>query len=246
MEGDLRVNKQKKVYRLDGTLRAVRGRYDLALGSIGALSREFQVDQGTVRYTGTPDLNAELNISARHVVRSVSGEEIPIIARISGTLYVPKVSLESDGTRQLSEADLTSYLLFGAPVSSALSGTTGNFVAASLFNSLASELTGKAGFDVFEVKYGASGGKTSAGAQAQVTFGKQIGSKTFLLGSGYFCSSNSSTNFGASLQYRFNRSLRAQLGIEPRTQFCSLSSSLVQQEQLGYQFGTDIFFEREF
>ena len=61
---------------------------------VGFVTRDFQVDRGTVRYFGTPDLNAELDIPATHTVQA-EGEDIPIIAKITGTLLLPKLSLES-------------------------------------------------------------------------------------------------------------------------------------------------------
>lgn len=250
IEGDLRANKQRKAYRFDGTAHAVRGRYSLAIGSFGGLAtRDFSVEQGTVRYTGTPDLNADLDIQARHVVRTLKGEQIPVIARITGTLYTPKVALTTDGERQYSEADLTAYLVLGSSVGDLNVGQSGLFAGATLFNTLLGQLAGSAKlpFDVFEVRVGAGAGK-SASSQYQITVGKQIGAKTFLLGSTFLCQTSGSPidpKFGASLQYRFNRTLRAQFGIEPQKQFCAVNSSFLQTAQ-GYQFGADIFYEKEF
>ena len=77
------------------------------------MTRDFTVQRGSVRYFG--DLNAALDIRAVHVVRAVRGEEIPVIADISGTLYAPKVTLESTFNPPISETDLVSYLVTGYP-----------------------------------------------------------------------------------------------------------------------------------
>ena len=59
--------------------------------------RDFTVEEGTVRYFGTPDLNAELNITAKYIAEDIdTRQEIEIIARITGTLIQPKLALESD------------------------------------------------------------------------------------------------------------------------------------------------------
>ena len=89
LEGRLRVNKNRKVYRIDGTLDTPRGTYTLNIPPL--LNRTFAVERGTVRYFG--DLNAELDVEARHVVRDVQGGDVPVIAHISGTLEVPKLTL---------------------------------------------------------------------------------------------------------------------------------------------------------
>ena len=104
----------------------MRGNYALKIG--GIVTRDFTVERGTVRYFGTPDLNAELDIEARHVVEAqVNGnEEIPVIARITGTMLQPKLELRTDATANrptLSQTELVSYLMFGRPTFS-LQGPT--------------------------------------------------------------------------------------------------------------------------
>ena len=52
-------------------------------------------------------------------MRSVRGEEIPVIASIEGTLYAPKLRLESTLRPPISETDLVSYLITGYPANEA-------------------------------------------------------------------------------------------------------------------------------
>ena len=118
LDGKLRVEKVRSVYRLDGTLHAVRGTYRLS--PIPGFSRDFEVVRGDVRYFGTPDLNAELDIQAKHVVRTTKGAELPVMARVTGTLFDPKLKLESTQRPPLSELDIVSYLITGAPASEAM------------------------------------------------------------------------------------------------------------------------------
>ncbi len=72
LDGETQVSKEGKEYQPIGTLQAPRGSYTL---KIGPVTRDFTVTRGEVRYIGT--LDAELDIEARHTVRSVRGEEIP-------------------------------------------------------------------------------------------------------------------------------------------------------------------------
>ena len=58
------------------------------------LHPDFEVVRGDVRYFGTPDLNAELDIEAQHVVRTLRNEELPVIALVTGTLFDPKLTLD--------------------------------------------------------------------------------------------------------------------------------------------------------
>jgi translocation and assembly module TamB len=104
---------------LDGTLRAERGTYSLALDPTGYfLRREFQVEGGTITFYGASGLDPELNISALHTVRTANGEDIRIRVRLTGPIYPnPIVTLESAESFQLGQSDLVSYLLFGQPSS---------------------------------------------------------------------------------------------------------------------------------
>src|SRR5947207_5782391 len=116
LAGSVRLTKQRNQYLVSGTLQAVRGTYRLKVGSV--LSREFVVTEGTVRYFGTPDQDAALDIRAKHVVHPVptpalhNPEDISVVAHIGGTLLVPKVTLEAE-KRELSQTEIISYLLFG-------------------------------------------------------------------------------------------------------------------------------------
>ena len=85
LDGEVRVSKVGREYQPIGTLQAPRGSYTL---KIGPVTRDFTVTRGEVRYIGT--LDAGLDIEARHTVRSVRGEDIPVIASIEGTLYAPE------------------------------------------------------------------------------------------------------------------------------------------------------------
>src|SRR5207249_5941482 len=116
LAGSVRLIKQRDQYLVSGTLQAVRGTYRLKVGSV--LSREFVVTEGTVKYFGTPDQDAALDIAAKHVVHPVptqaqrNPEDITVVAHITGTLLVPKVTLEAE-KRKLSQTEIISYLLFG-------------------------------------------------------------------------------------------------------------------------------------
>jgi translocation and assembly module TamB len=253
LDGSVRVTKAGQDYQPTGTLNAQRGSYTL---KVGPVTRDFTVNRGQVQYIG--NLNANLDIQARHTVRAVRGEEIPIIANIGGTLYAPKVTLESTLRPPISETDLVSYLVTGYPANEATQVGQGNMVQSALayFSSaLSSELERAliqdfgVPIDLIEIRPGVT--TTGNGnAPTQVAAGWQIGRKTFLTFNAGFCpdfSQFSTRNIGASLEFRFSREWRLQSSVEPTYQSCSgstFTNPFLSSNR--YQIGADILWEREF
>lgn len=258
LEGRLRVNKTRKVYRMDGSLNTPRGTYTLKAG--GFINRTFTVERGTVRYFG--DLNAELDVQARHVVKTSQGSssDIPVIAHITGTLEVPKLELTSAPDRPpMSEPELISVLMLGTTNASAVAqlGTREQQVAAAgalALTGLTSELQRALTSDfngILEIRPGiATSGLSNISASAtQVAIGRAITSKLFVTANAGFCFSNASTlsakNIGASLEYRFRRELRMVLSAEPlQTCFATGTDGFLTNKR--YQFGAELRWDRDY
>jgi hypothetical protein len=100
---------------LVGDLFAVRGVYSV-------LGRQFQVQEGTVRFQGIPGINPELEITALNRLRTFEGDRFDVIATVGGTLLTPRVSLSSNAPFPIGESDLVSYLIFGRPTYALASG----------------------------------------------------------------------------------------------------------------------------
>jgi translocation and assembly module TamB len=248
--GEVVLSKSSRTYTPSGTLDALRGTYTL---KIGPVTRDFTVERGSVRYFG--DLNAALDIRAVHVVRAVRGEEIPVIANITGTLYAPKVTLESTFNPPISETDLVSYLVTGYPANEAVFGGQANALATGLsyFSSaLSSELERAliqdlgVPLDLIEIRPGVSSGRSVS--ISQLAAGWQLGSKTFITLNAGFCPENlgqfSYNNLGASLEFRFSREWSLQTSVEPTLSSCRRDFGI--QISNPYQIGSDIRWEREF
>jgi translocation and assembly module TamB len=253
LEGSLQVSKVGKTYQPTGTLNAPRGSYTLKLGPI---ARDFTVTRGDVRYFG--DLDAGLDIEARHTVRPVRGDEIPIIAHIEGTLQQPKLSLESTFRPPISETDLVSYLITGLPVNEATQlGQTGalqtglGYFSSALSSELERALIQDIGvpIDLIEIRPGVATG-AGTGSLTQLAAGWQIGRKSFVTLNAGFCpdfSQFSYENIGASFEFRFSREWRLQSAIEPSIQSCTGLTRLTSlARENPYQVGFDILWEREF
>jgi translocation and assembly module TamB len=253
LAGRVTVSKVKREYRPVGTLDAVRGTYAL---KIGPVTRDFTVDSGSVRYFGTPDLNAELNISARHIVRTVrTNEEIPVIAQITGTLFNPKLALESTVRPPIPETDLASYLIFGAPASDAVAAgqqTALQSALAAFSSEVERFLVSDLGVPIDYVEFQPGLSTGGGAAVSRFAFGWRVGAKSFITLNAGFCGGAAQAtpfgaeNFGASFEYRFSRAWRFQTSFEPTFTNCSLAGYNSTFTTARYQIGADVFWEREF
>ncbi|MEZ4422206.1 MAG: translocation/assembly module TamB [Gemmatimonadota bacterium] len=109
MAGDLLLtfDRAGRTVAMLGDLTALRGTYRV-------VGRQFEVEDGTVRFLGTPGVNPTLEITAQNRLRVEGGSAVDITAAVTGTMLRPEVALTSDlpgATRE----DLISYLLFGRP-----------------------------------------------------------------------------------------------------------------------------------
>ena len=253
------ADKVRDEYLVSGTLNALRGTYTL---KIGPVTRDFTVQRGTITYFGTPDLNAELDIRAQHIVQSAEGD-IPIIAIIEGTLLQPRLTLTSSNQWQaLAEVDLVSYLMFGVPSSeAALLGRAGTALAAAgyLTSAFTAELERALitdlglPVDLIEIRPAIAAGGARTGLEVtQLVVGWQFGRKVFLTVNAGVCGNEvgsfGTENVGAALQLRFSNEWRSQLSLEPTFRACRLQgvSNPFGRGRAEYQIGGDLLYEKEF
>lgn len=258
LTGSVRLTKRRNFYLVSGSLQAVRGTYRL---KVGVLSREFVVTQGTVKYFGTPDQDAALDIEARHVVHPVptpsqrNPEDITVVAHITGTLLVPKVTLEAE-KRDLSQTELISYLLFGKSTVD-LGGDQGGIadqraVVQSALSVLSGEIeqqivSGGVPVDYVEIRPG-GGGQGDPLLGWQFAVGRQLGSKTFLVVNAGFCGGRPvyvGNTLGVSLQFRISPEWRTEASFEP-AQTCVDPSAETLGTTVPRQVGLDLFWEKRF
>lgn len=253
MEGAVTVRKTGSQYLVNGDLSTPRGRYTLRLG--GFLTTDFDVERGSVRFFGTPDLNASIDLEAKHLARTEGGDELPVIARITGTIQVPKVEL-SVANSQLPQVEIISYLIFGRP-SSQLGSGSDRLALQSAVGLLAGE-TGRAlgqnlGLDLFQFSAELPLNANSGATFNRLAIGKQLGEKWFVTANAGFCFGGddagqiTARNFGASLEYRFAREWRVQASAEPvQTCVTNRLSDAFSSVARRYQFGADLFWEKEY
>jgi translocation and assembly module TamB len=244
-------------YRLDGTLRAVRGTYRLV---VGPTSKEFRVTRGTVRFFGTPDFNPVLDIVAEHSVQSVSGANLVVRVVIGGTLQVPKLSLESDERPPLTESEIVSYLLFGRASFeqpsgvAATAGTSEQAIFQAAMAGLAGVVSGELEqtlvanlgipVDYVAIRPGA-GTVGDIFGSTRVEAGSQIGKRTFLTLNAGLCQvarGLSSQTLGASIEYRLLAHWAVEASIEPTSQECRPAGFQI-RPPAPYQVGFDLFWQ---
>ncbi len=252
LAGAVFVSKLRNRYRIDGTLQAPRGTYrlQLALGT----TREFTVTRGDVRYFGTPDLNADLNIDARHLVRTVRGEDVTVSVNIGGTLYEPQLTLSSDIRPPISDTEIISYLLFGAPSVQAGAVATGfetRLLSQQIFGALSSQLEYSliadlgVPLDYLQIRPTTATGEVSG---LEVAVGKQFrvwGRPAFLTASPRLCPRQrflDPENLGASLEFRLSRRWLLAASADPRGSCEALTTPLAGRYQLGF----DLFWETSY
>ncbi|HEX7123121.1 MAG TPA: translocation/assembly module TamB domain-containing protein [Gemmatimonadaceae bacterium] len=233
----------RPILALEGALRTERGYYIL---NIGLVRRTFTIDSGEVRFFGDTTIgNAELDITATHRVRQISTtlsgrHDVRIGARLSGTVNRPDVSLFSADSVTLSESDLISYLVTGAPSF----GIGGSFrenaatASAILFGSATSLLTSRFSgglFDFVEIQTAADQLRTTRIRDsdrfllgAQLGLGMQLNDRTFftlntgLCPFGQLFRSGSSIDpmsiagsMGAQIEHRFGTGYGVSASLEP-------------------------------
>ncbi len=245
------MSKLRDRYRLDGTLEAPRGTYRLQLG-LGN-TREFAVTRGEVRYFGTSDLNADVDIDARHVVRAVRGEDVTVFVHIAGSLYEPTLTLSSDIRPAISETEIISYLLVGAPSFQAGVGASGfesRIISQQLLGPLSSQLEYSLisdlgiPLDYLQIRPAATTGVLSG---LEIAFGKQfrvLGTTAFLTASPRICPREQFVNpeVGASLEFRLSRQWLIAASVDPLRSCETLTTPLA----ASYQFGLDLFWEKSY
>ena len=257
LEGAVYLSHARGQYRLDGTLQAPRGRYRLQLGltqGVGAL-REFRVTRGQVRYLGTPDLNADLDIDAEHKVNTVTvrGEILTVFVNIGGTLYEPSLTLTSDARPALAETEILSYLLVGAPSVQAGTETTGFqtwLLWQQAFGAVSSQLEyaliSDVGIPLDYIQIRPETGTTGGLAGAELALGKRFevfGTTAFLRASPRFCQNRTTPlDIGASLEFRLTQRWLIAASVDPLRSCETLTPTLAQR----YQFGLDVLWEKRY
>jgi translocation and assembly module TamB len=244
-----------------------RGTYQLNLG----LARPtFDVERGTIRFFGDPDLDPALDIAALHVVRqqrpNSNRQDVRIRVQMGGTLNQPTLTLASADNPPLPESDMLSYLVTGEPAY-ALFGSRyaeqGATLALRLASSYLSSRLAGGRFDLVQVEPtalnpGEASNLRQSGlgilAATRIGVGGQLGERTFLSVTTGLCGlapqgsgtgdalSLFAQGLGVKLERQFDRRFSAALGIEPGSsaQTCGRLGASRTFQQTPPQVGFDL------
>lgn len=248
---------------LDGILRTEQGTYLLDLG---VTQRALTIEGGELRFFGDADLNPALDIRALHVIRQFSANnisarnDIRIRVKLQGTFLQPRLTFESADSLVLSESDLISYLVTGAP-SLEIGGTRGSgpsvssFVTSALSGYLSRALTGRF-FDQVQIQAASNNSQQQGTAFSQARtalfnglqfgLGKQINDRTWVSFQAGLCSTQSQQNplslesIGLKIEHRLKQGYGVSFGLEPPTRalFCGIERGFAPTPK---QFGLDIY-----
>lgn len=247
LTGQVLVGKVGDQYRVAGTLATPRGTYRLPFGrGVGVAElvvREFDVTGGQVQYFGTPDLNADIDIDGRYVVRTTRGQDIEVLVNVGGTLYSPVITLTSDVRPELPQDEIISYLLFNAPSVEISGGAVPLEILGALSSQLVSPLISGLGLplDYFRIRP-----PTQGLSGTEIAMGWQWSEKTFVTLSPRICQQQQrglTSNFGASLEYRFSPNWHFAASRDP-VNACTLTGGAFYSSRS--QFGLDLFWEKRY
>jgi len=97
--GDILLSGRADAPRLTGALRPVRGRFFL-------MGKNFRLEQGSIRFTGSEDIDPVLDLTAEYKANALTA-----LVRVTGSASRPKILLTS--RPPLPESEIASQVLFG-------------------------------------------------------------------------------------------------------------------------------------
>ncbi len=203
ISGDLELVKDGPDFELFGSIKTVRGTYDL-------YGKRFDLQKGNFHFQGGATLDPEIDIEAKHLFRGLEGNKDDLRLFITGRMLAPNLRFTLNGNA-IEETDAISYLVFGrafdqltqgektnlAQQPVALGGSTFSAALASqVLGQISSTLQNRLNLDVIEFQ-----GEQNW-RQATFIVGKYITNDLFLSYQRRF-------NFG-----RFNEAVPEQVAIE--------------------------------
>jgi autotransporter translocation and assembly factor TamB len=174
LAGDLGIDKEPfGPVRLGGLVRLVRGWYAFQ-------GRRFELEEGTIRFSGAVPLEPLFDVTA--VYRTA---EYRIVVRVSGAGSKPELTLASDPP--LEQADVLAVLLFGKPTSQLGRGESQDLqrqaiglAAGYVMPELRSSVMNTLGLDTLDVSLPQEGEGTGRDRAGRVSVGRYVAPDLFV------------------------------------------------------------------
>jgi autotransporter translocation and assembly factor TamB len=251
--GDLDISRSGGATRVTGDLEAKRGTYTFRYL---AVTRDFTIERGRVRFFGTPELNPALDIVASHAVRPLDAGAtiIKIYITVGGTLQNPSIALSSDTRPPLGESELLSLLVFGRRTNElgALPGQLAQDLIfqealGGVFSTLERRITSTGIFDYVRITTASSVTGTSDPLQFSrgligtptLELGKQLSDRVFLtleVANVFSTSPTSAQTIGVAFDAQITAATSVRAAYEPVRRDPLLQSL----GRIDYQFSTDV------
>jgi translocation and assembly module TamB len=153
-EGDIDLVKNGPEFELFGSLKIMRGQYNL-------YGKHFTILQGNLLFQGGAEYNPEVSIQAQFVFRSADREKRTLKLDVSGKAFNPVVQFTLDDN-VIDDRDAIAYIIYGRSMDELTSGQKSDAgvaqaglakgAAASLLsNQLSQTLGSKLGLDVIDI-----------------------------------------------------------------------------------------------
>jgi translocation and assembly module TamB len=155
LRGQLRVTQQPGgMLRGDGELQVIDGTYRVALPGLGILTsvgKPLVIEKGIVVYAKTPLDNPGIILNAQR-----EGGDMTAGVRVLGTLRNPKLAFFSESDPNMTQSEITSYLVTGIPPKRGAEAdersiSVGTYIAPKLFMEYDSNLGDKS--DSIKMRY---------------------------------------------------------------------------------------------
>ncbi len=246
---------------LNGKIFVQHGTYRLDLGIV---QRTFTVDSGSVRFYGDVEKGGLLNVWASSTVRQANrqGEDVKILAHITGTTNDPRPEFSSGERYALSEPEILSYLIFGQPSfvqgTNSAGSTATSVLLPSVGTAIERALSGQLHWvDQITIQSGATTAQSdqySAIFGSRLGVGKQLGDKTYVAANAGLCflsgSQSSATSFsqslGLSVEQRLGDKYVLQASREPASASMQCKPGTTDIGSRPAQYGIDLFREWTF
>ncbi len=176
-EGDLDLVKNGPEFELFGSLKIMRGQYNL-------YGRRFMIVQGDLFFQGGTDYNPEVTMRAQYVFRNAEREKKVLTLDVSGKAFTPTLRFALDDV-PIEEKDAIAYVIYGRSMDELTSGqqSTASVAEADLArgaaanilsNQLSRTLGSTLGLDVIDI--------SSQGtlASTTMTVGKYVSNNLFM------------------------------------------------------------------
>ena len=112
--GELDIVKEGRDPELFGTVRVIRGHYDL-------YGRRFNIKEGQLVFQGGIEFDPNVSLEAAYTFRTAEREKKTLTLYVSGRASLPEIRFELDN-RAVPEGDAVAYLLFGRSFDQLTSG----------------------------------------------------------------------------------------------------------------------------